>query len=253
MKPSDDDDPFLTTAKNANDFKVWMKKMKVSSAVYMPLDFSKLPFKVSSLVKVQLAIHEAFHVQVALKYYYTKKGEWPKWDSQPERKKVQSCYITNDSGRVLIKNELQILATLIEALLDKDKVKACYLGNEYLGARKNRYSGLQGVKIKKADDTEIDCQSAESIMELEEGLADFESWTLLFNMGIATKDQLLQRYRALQNDHFYLSGSMLMHAIVLMSEKKVTDIAKYIIQSSSVENGSLLEIFKTEFQKYCNR
>ncbi|HMU45919.1 MAG TPA: hypothetical protein PKC72_06090 [Chitinophagaceae bacterium] len=247
------DEPFFTTSKNAPALENWIKQMNVSSAVYMPVDFSKLPFKVPALVKVQLAIHEAFHVEVMLKYWYTQKGNWPKWDKQPDRKRVQICYTYNDSSRVMIQKELGILADMIEALLDGKKTNACILGEKYVETRETRYQKLKGVTTKLADDKDGDCETAESFFELEEGLADYGSWTILYNIGMAGKDALLKRYRAMQNDHFYLSGCMMMHAITLMSKKPVEKIIAKIVNSASVNEGSLLAIFKSELSDYCER
>ncbi|MGZ8525891.1 MAG: hypothetical protein ACXWV1_15775, partial [Chitinophagaceae bacterium] len=71
--------------------------------------------------------------------------------------------------------------------------------------------------------------------------------------GKVSKEALLGRYRARQNDHFYLSGSMLMHAITLMSKEPVNKIIDEIVISASVEKGSLLYIFKNKLEDYCNR
>lgn len=244
---------YFSTAEHAPDFQNWMQQMNVISAVYMPLDFSKLPFVLPALVKVQLAIHEAFHVEVMLKYWYTGKGNWPMWDKQPDRKKVQLCYTFNDTGRVQIQKELSILADMTEALLENNKAKACRLGRDYLTARKGRYKTLEGVKTILADNKEGDCRTAEAFFELEEGLADYASWTFLYNTGLASKNDLLKRYRARQNDHFYLSGCMLMHTIMLMNKGKQGRVFNYIINSNSVKEGSLFHLFEQQLIKFCAR
>ena len=247
------DELYFTTAAKVPEFKEWMRDMHVSSAVYMPVDFSKLPFKVPALVKLQLAIHEAFHIEVMLRYWYTNKGNWPAWDQQPDRSGMQSCYTYNDSDRIQIKKELTILADMIEALIDGQKVKACILGYSYLKERESRYRKTSEVSVKLGDETEGDCKTAESFFELEEGLADYGSWTLLYNMGMASKEDLLRRYRAQQNDHFYLSGAMLMHAITLMDKKTIEQVIQKIINSPTVKEGSLLRFFQDELANYCER
>ena len=245
------DKPYFTTAKNAPAFKQWMDTLNVESAVYLPVDFSKLPFKIPAIVKVQILIHEAFHIEVMLRYWYTKKAHWPGWDRQPDREQIQSCYTYNDSARTLIRKELFVLSNMVEALIDEKKNEACTLGKEYLRAREHRYRRLKDLKVKIEDGNVVDCQAAESIMELEEGMADYASWTLLYNTGKVSKEELLSRYRALQNDHFYLSGCMLMHAITLMSKKPENKIMDKIIRSASVEKGSLLYLFKKSLDAYC--
>jgi len=244
--------PYFTTAEAAPGFTRWMQEQKISSAVYMPVDFSKLPFKVPAMVKLQLAIHEAFHVEVMLKYWYTGKGQWPSWDHQPDRKAVQICYTYNDSGRVMVQHELSILAGMIEALLDGNHKKACENGRAYLAARNERYEKLYGINPGPAQNQEGDCRTTESFFELEEGLADYASWTLLYNRGMASREELLRRYRARQNDHFYLSGSMLMHAITLMSKDPVKRTIHKIIRSSGVKEGSLLTVFEQTLREYCS-
>jgi len=227
--------------------------MDVSSAVYIPLDFSKLPFKLPTMIKIQLAIHEAFHVEVMLRYWYTGKGNWPVWDKQPDRKDVQMCYTYGDTGRVMIKNEISLLADMINALLEKNNIKAYKLGKQYLDARQTRYKRLDAVKPKLGDNTEGDCQTAESLFELEEGVADYGSWTILYNMGIATKADLLKRYRAQQKDHFYMSGCMLMHAITLMSKEAPEEVINEMIKTTSIKEGSLLTIFKNKLEIFHHR
>lgn len=244
---------YFSTADNAPAFRKWMQQMKVRSAVYMPVDFSRLPFKLPTLVKIQLAIHEAFHVEVMLKYWYTGEGQWPEWDKQPDRKQMQVCYTYNDTGRLLIQKELSLLSNMIEALLDNDNTNAGKIGEEYITARENRYKQLQGVSTLLANGETGDCRTAESLFELEEGLADYRSWTFLFNAGIAGREDLLKRYRAKQNDHFYLSGCMLMHAIQLMSKKSLDKIVHRIITATSVQDGSLFELFKMELTRFTSR
>jgi len=241
---------YFKTAQNAPEVRKWMKEMGVTSAVYMPLDFSKLPFKLPALVKVQLAVHEAFHVEVMMKYWYTGKGNWPKWDQQPDRNGVQLCYTYNDTGRVMIRKELFILADMMEALLDNNKGRAYTLGRKYIDARENRYKKLGEIKPKLANNADGDCRTVESLFELEEGLADYGSWTILYNMGVAAKEDLLKRYRAQQKDHFYLSGCMLMHAITLMSKESPERIINKVIKKKTVNEGSLFLLFEKELEKY---
>ena len=244
-------EPFFHTADKAPAFKIWMENEGVSSAVYMPMDFSKLPFTIPTYVKVQLATHEAFHIEVMMRYWFTKKGAWPSWDKQPDRPGVQVCYTYEDSARTQIQKELGILADMVEALLDGKKDKACLLGGLYLTAREARYQRLKNVTVKLADGVEGDCSQAESLMELEEGLADYASWGILYNNGFVSKADLLKRYRAQQKDHFYLSGCMLMHAVVLMSGEDPNKTIQRIVKSSSLKDGSLLDVFSSAFEKYC--
>lgn len=245
------DESYFSTAGKAPGFQRWMDSLHIASAVYMPVDFSKLPFTIPALYKVQLAIHEAFHVEVMLRYWYTDIGHWPAWDQQPDRKGVQVCYTYEDSARTAIQRELDTLADMIEALMDGLQQRACTLGHQYLDARTKRYERLQQITVALGNGQPGDCLTAESLMELEEGLADYASWTFLYDRGLAGRDVLLKRYRASQHDHFYLSGNMLMHAILLMSHQPASAIAAKIIGSSSVRSGSLFTLFRETLESYC--
>ena len=87
-------------------------------------------------------------------------------------------------------------------------------------------------------------------MELEEGLADYGSWTMLYNLGISSREELIQRYGAIQNDPFYLTGAMLMHAIALMYPGDTMDVINEINQSNTVQEGALITLFEREFRQY---
>lgn len=50
-------------------------------------------------------------------------------------------------------------------------------------------------------------------MELQEGTADYASWTLLYDLGQTSRERLIQKYQAVRNDVFYLTGAMQLHAV----------------------------------------
>lgn len=239
------------TYKNAPDFTDWMKNYNVETAIYMPSDFSKFPFKLSAKTKTQLAIHEAFHVQVMLRKWYTDKGYWPDWDTQPDRKAVQRCYTKNDEIISIFNKEHEALITLIEFLLDDDKVNAIKSAKTFIKQREIRYRKLLSNQQVKFNDVGLgDCSIGESFMEIEEGLADYASWVIMYNIGTVSREDLLKRYRAKQKDMFYLTGAMLLHASSLMNNGNDKEIISKMVDANTVEEGNLFMLFKEQFETY---
>jgi hypothetical protein len=245
------ENPLTAKSQQPEAINQWLTSHGVKSAVLMPTDFPQFPFEIPALKKMQLAIHEAFHVEVMIRYWYTGKGDWPAWDEQPDRRGLQNCYNTSDTLKQALNAEKGQLIALIEFLLDNDKSSACQAGEAFLRLREARYSMLTDVAIDRPDGTQCDCPEAENIMELEEGLADYASWTMLYDMGLSTREELIKRYNAIQNEPFYLTGAMLMHAIALMNDGNTTEIIEEITSSANQAKGALLPIFKRELADFC--
>ncbi len=242
---------FFTT-KASPDFVNWMNDLDIETAVYMPVDFPKFPFKISSLVKTQIAVHESFHIEVQLRKWYTDQGNWPAWDKQPKRGEILQCYTHSDAVKSLIEQELARLNQVISNLLDNKKGEVCASGKAFLELRRERYSALNNIKVEQADGLPGSCEVAEAIMEAEEGIADYASWTKLFDIGMADRNALLKRYSAQQKDHFYLTGAMLLHAIMLMSDETEEKVLMKFITSKTTNQGSLTNLFGIALANYCN-
>ena len=245
--------PFFTTTREAPEFKKWLSHNDIVSAVYMLTDYPDFPVKIPAIVKVQLGLHESFHVEVMLRYWYTKKGNWPAWDRQPDRKALQACYTANDSVKSAIAQEQQLLTQLIGALLDKDTLSACNYGNAFLQKREQRYRLVSDISIKQDEQTNLDCITAEIIMEMEEGIADYASWTKLYESGQVNRELLLRRYGAKQADIFYLTGAMLLHAIALTDPRNINDVINRIITSRTPQEASLSKILMEKLKVYCGK
>ena len=234
----------------APDFSQWMKQLAIDRAVYMPVSFPDFPIELTALKKVQLAVHESFHVEVMLPVWFTGRGPWPQWDRQPDRPGVQVCYTHSDTVAALIQREKSALADMVEALLSQKKEEAIKAGEKVLQWRAERYEWLDTVTVALQDGSPGSCATVEAIMELEEGLADYGSWTKLYDAGVVSDKQLLQRYRANQKDHFYLTGAMFLHAISLMRSGDVMPVIQRIIASESVAAGSLQRLFAEALREY---
>jgi hypothetical protein len=229
----------------------WLDEIGVESAVIVPVHVEGLPFELPLLHQIQVALHEAFHVEVQAPRWLGPDGDWPTWDFQPDRPALEACYAGDAAIEAALQEERGALDQLINALLDDDESGACEAGEAFLSRRNARYALLEGVSVADYAGTPGSCEAAEAIMELEEGTADFASWSRLYHMEQASRDDLVRRYQASQKDVFYLTGAMQLHAVFLMNPEGFNRITGEIAGSESAEQGSLTAVFTRELGSYC--
>lgn len=229
----------------------WLGQVGVERATLMPVTVEDFPIPLPALVKTQLAIHEGFHVEVQSPHWRGQPARWPTWDSQPDRAGIQACYAGSEAVTAALAEERKRLTRAVEALLDGDGRAACESGGGFLDGRRARYDLLRGVTVMRHDGTDGTCAEAEAILALEEGTADYASWTQLFDLGRATREQLLRRYRAQQGDVFYLTGAMQLHAVRLMDPDGMMGTLAYIAASESPDKGSITAAFEEILERYC--
>lgn len=245
-----EEDMLLQISQQPEEISNWINQYELAVAVLMPVDFPQFPFEISALQKTQIALHEAFHMEVMLPYWYTGEGQWPVWDEQPARGATSQCYSLNEEVVARFKDEKAALVELIEALLNDQKQEAKAAGDKFLSLRQSRYDLLGDFTVPRQDNSQCNCAEAENIMELEEGLADYGSWTMLYETGVSSREKLIQRYKARQQQPFYLTGAMLMHAIALMAPNDKEAIMAEIIASKTHEEGGLYPIFQRQLEAY---
>lgn len=246
------DAAILQRAKQPEAIRAWLEESGVGSAVVMPVAPRDFPLDLSAFDKVQIAIHEGFHVSVQAPRWYASTGDWPGWDIQPDRSGVQSCYTSSEAAAAAVQEERATLVGLIDNLLDGDSASACGAGAEFLSRRTARYELLADIEVARSDGTSGSCGEAEALMELEEGTADYASWTVLYDLGQTSRDRLIRRYQAIQDDIFYLTGAMQLHAVELMQPDHMAEIIEEIIGSRTVEEGSLTTALGRTLDSYCN-
>lgn len=244
-------DGLLDASAQPEPIRAWLEDQGATSAVLLPVDIQGLPFEISALQKVQLSLHEAFHVDVQSPQWFASEGDWPVWDLQPDRPAVQQCYTHSDEVAATFVAERTALSDLITALLDGERAAACQAGASFLDQRSTRYSALSGVEVLRQDETPGTCSEAEAIMEIEEGIADYVSWTRLYDLGLTTRARLEGRYRAQQADVYYLTGAMQLHAIALMQPGDMAQTTREIANSTSAATGSLTNVFTRALAGFC--
>lgn len=228
--------------------RTWLEEQGVERAVLMPVEFPNFPIEMSTLFKTQLAIHEGFHITVQFPRWYDSTGLWPAWDHQPDRAGMQACYARDTTA---LYEERDILVRLIDALLDADTTTACAVSRDFFEHRASRYASLRDINVPMHDGAPGSCEQAEALMELEEGTADYASWSILYDIGQAPRDDLMRRYRAQQNDMYYLTGAMQLHAAKLMNEDGMGAVARAIADAQGVDDGSLTSVLRGVVGGFC--
>lgn len=233
------------------ELRTWAESLDVERATILPVEVEDFPIELPPLVRAQLALHEGFHVEVQSPHWSGAAANWPTWDRQPERARVQACYTATPEVEAAFAAERESLARMVEALLDGRRSDACRAGAAFLEQRAARYALLDTVVVPGSDGSPGTCATAEAVMELEEGTADYASWTRLFQLGQADRDQLLRRYRAVQRDAFYLTGAMQLHAIELMEPEEMGPVTERIAGSTTADSGAIQVVFEETFGRWC--
>ena len=229
----------------------WLEELGVESAVVMPVSVPDFPMEIPAIVKAQLAIHEGFHVVVQGPTWWAGEGEWPEWDLQPDREGTQVCFTSTPEVTQALDDERTALVDFVSALIVSDTTLACEAGADFLALRDARYALLDGVEVAQADGTPGTCEDAEILLELEEGTADYASWTVLHDLELVTDEQLIRRYRAIQRDVFYLTGAMQLHAVAAMSGDSMIQVTGGINTSAGPATGSMTSVLRRALDGFC--
>lgn len=233
------------------EIKEWFAEIGLETAVIVPVRVEGFPFELSPFQLVQVALHEAFHVEVQMPRWFGSTGAWPVWDQQPDRAALKACYSGDVSIESVFKDERDALVDLISALLDGDRASACNSGEQFLSRRSARYELLGEAHVNDHEGVPGTCEMAEDIMELEEGTADFASWSWLYHLGQTSRSRLLGRYQAQQDERFYQTGAMQLHALMLMDPDGFLQMTEEIALSRTPQEGSPAAVFARKFESFC--
>lgn len=245
------DAPIVVQARQPPSIRSWLEERGIESAVILPVTVPDFPIEMPAIVKTQLALHEAFHVEVQGPRWWGGTGEWPVWDVQPDRAGVRACYTATGAVAESLEEERQALVDLFTRLADADRAGACEAGESFVSLRARRYRMLDGVSVAREDGTDAGCEEAEALLEIEEATADYASWSVLYDLGQVDRATLLRRYRARQDDMFYLTGAMQLHAVELMAPDSMIAVARDIAASAGPEEGSIGAVFERTLGSYC--
>lgn len=244
-------DGLVESTRQPASIREWLTENEVPSAVIAPFDIEGFPFEIPLDMRVQVIVHEAFHVHVQSPRWLGTDGDWPAWDLQPDRKSVRTCYDADSTVTSLFEDERRALDSLVVGLLDGNRRVACAGADRFLATRQERYVLLDSVAVPDHEGEPLTCRTAETLMELEEGTADYASWSRLFHDGFFERDALLKRYRAIQAEPFYFTGAMQLHAIYLVDPDAFGEAVHEIVQSLDPETGAITRILEERVAAFC--
>jgi hypothetical protein len=194
--------PLGAASQQPADWVDWLADHDVDRAAILPVFPEGLPVGLSSLSHQQLAVHEAFHVTVQAGAWFGEPSHpWPAWDEQPNRAELAACYA--DAG---VQQEQSSLRDAVAAARAGDWDAGCMAYRSFQLTRIARRPG--GLLVTAADgQTQIGCSTAEAILELEEGIAEYAGWSPLLDAGLANEAQLSATLGASTDEPFYKFGA----------------------------------------------
>lgn len=241
---------FAEIASQPEAVEAWLAQNEATAAVIIPAEPQDFPMELPALLKVQVALHEGFHVEVQGPRWMGHPSQWPEWEGQPDRAALRSCYSGSTELEAHFAAEREALFGLVQSLIDEDLAQACVAGRDFVERHRTRMEAVTGTRIAMSDDSPGTCGEAEAMMELEEGVADYVSWVRLYELGLASRAQLERRYQAQQRDVFYLTGAMKMHALAVL-EGSPSDVSRTIVDADDVGSGSLQSLLEGALLRAC--
>ncbi len=229
----------------------WLRGQGVDRAVVVRTNPKDMPFELTPAMLTQLGLHESFHANIQMpRWRRDEAGLWPTWDAQPDRAATRTCTAATDEVQALFQQERAALTRAVEAGLDGDRAQLCRASSQFLSHRDARRQLVLDLEVPRDSGGPAGCAEAEAIWELVEGVADWASWVYLFEIGEATKERLLLRYRAQQADTFYLTGAMQLHAAQMLRGDAV-GAARQIARSEGVEAGAVEAVLRSAVTAAC--
>ena len=241
---------FANVASQPTAIEDWLRGQGLNSAVLIPVEPDDFPIELPSLLKVQIALHEAFHLDVQGPRWMGHESRWPAWQGPPDRSAVRSCFSGSTEVETAFQAERDALFDLIRTLLDGDVPAACAASRGFSDERASRMRLVSDTRIPMPDGSLGSCADAEAMMELAEGVADYVSWVRLYDVGLASREQLERRYQAQQRDVFYLTGAMKMHALSLLTGDPTT-ASLGVVNAETVESGSVQALLDAALGRAC--
>jgi len=237
----------------------FLKKKKISTAlIYNVIKFPEskdIPDYIAHLsgrddFHLNVIVHEGFHLNIKFANLSgDKTNPWPTWDLQPERDIGKNCY-SNEIAKPFWEKEKNALNAFVKILLlDRSNLKlAITAARDFIKIRKQRYESLKDIRVpSKFNPNGISCSEAESIMELEEGMADYLGTTASLVIGSMSPLQVIEHLSD-YHDWYYRSGLAQLLFIYKLAPEKALEITGKISNASIWENG----VFN-QFENYINQ
>lgn len=149
----------------------------------------------SEATRLQLTLHEAFHVNVQADVWF-ELGEGQPWMSwadllSADRNETNGCY----EG---YRPEIEALASGVDG--------SCEAARAYLRLREERRATVADREVPSIGGDHVSCTVAEQVWEAAEGLADWTRLGVMHRDGVITNAELTDYILAIPSDFFYRPG-----------------------------------------------
>ena len=237
-----------------------LERMGLRRAVLVPLRPEiKLPFDLKAPQILDIAVHEAVHLNVQVPSWTRQRGEhsWPAWtEQQPDRPDLAlQCY--GAAGVNVTEERGHLVDAAMAALTGGSREQVCARTRGFADSRRQRWSRVDAsnVTVKGGSSAPpMSCRQGEAVMELTEGLPDFVYWMSARRAAVVTEAQVKQRFMAQQRDVFYLTGSMQLVVLRhLLGERAFARLPRTIGASSSWRDGELFAAVGAALKDRCDR
>lgn len=215
---------------------------------YNPKIISKLTdnrekfFDSDNILRIVFILHEGFHLQITLPKWIEKKaGFWPKWDIQPDRKKLSGeCYYGSDEIKKLYQQELNAIVKLFGLLYtdsNSSKMEIEQAAREFITTREKRYGLTSGKNLSKVKEYPMNCEESETIMEMEEGIPDFIAKFLTVETKLVNPAQVIALKENNVVDPFYSFGALQLMVLYRLDKAVSENVFKTMIGSENYHGG----------------
>ncbi len=191
-------------------------------------------------------VHEGFHINSIFGAIVGPRPfPWPAWDRQPDRDIGKFCYERDEW-----KKESYALHAAFKLLyLEGNTEMALSAARDFIKMREERYHKLKDVKVPSSHAPEgVSCEEAESIMELEEGGADFVGTAASIELAIVSPYQVSE-HLVDYHDWYYRSGLAQLLLIRKMNKAASLEALQKISTSQNWNQGIFFE-FKTFIESH---
>ena len=237
--------PLADAAEQPAAWADWLDAEGATAAALLPIDAPSI----SPLSHLQLAVHEAFHVQVQAPAWFGQPTHpWPVWDQQPARAQLAACYADPS-----LADERSALNDAVDAAWRGAEGEVCSAWQGFVAARSMRRAAASGVAIDAADGVStIGCAEAEAILEAEEGTAEYAAWALLRESGEATDAAVIDSLAAAVTEPFYKLGAGQFLLLRALEGDALDGRLRAIAGSTSAAEGSIEAIAAAALQGVCD-
>ena len=201
----------------------------------------------TDIMNLQILVHEGFHVSMqSPSWMQQAEYSFPEWGTMAISQDLEDCYPNS------IRTEQEHLVEAMSALFDDANSDVCTQAKDFVANRTTRWEDLQSIQVSLLSGESQSCEVAENHMELLEGLADYTSWFYLHNLGLASDTDTYTYMNAMSNTPYYRTGAIQLYILQHWLGDDFDNVGLEIYNATSVNEGSIYDIFRRETETRCS-